>query len=56
MKEIGLPNILTLIFVVAKLVGLIDWSWWLVFLPTWGTLLVAIVFIGILIIVEHTIE
>lgn len=24
---------LTLIFVVAKLVGLINWSWWLVFTP-----------------------
>lgn len=26
-------GVLTLIFVVAKLTGVITWSWWLVFLP-----------------------
>ena len=31
---LGLTSILTLIFVVAKLLGVIDWSWWLVFSPT----------------------
>lgn len=29
-----LPNILTVIFVVAKILGYIKWSWWLVFMPT----------------------
>lgn len=29
-----LAIILTALFVAAKLVGLIAWSWWLVFLPT----------------------
>lgn len=33
-KGLGLTSILTLIFVVAKLLGVIDWSWWLVFAPT----------------------
>lgn len=32
--RLGLPNILTIIFVIAKILGYIDWSWWLVFLPT----------------------
>jgi hypothetical protein len=27
-------NILTVIFVIAKIIGYIDWSWWLVFAPT----------------------
>lgn len=31
---LGLSTVLTLIFLVLKLVGVIDWSWWLVFLPT----------------------
>lgn len=26
-------EVLTLIFIVAKLIGLISWSWWFVFLP-----------------------
>jgi hypothetical protein len=32
---------LTTIFVVLKLIGVIDWSWWLVLLPTWATFAVA---------------
>lgn len=31
---LSFPNVLTLIFVVCKLTGVIAWSWWLVFLPT----------------------
>jgi hypothetical protein len=31
---IGLSTVLTLIFVVLKLVGVIDWSWWWVVSPT----------------------
>jgi hypothetical protein len=27
-------NILTVVFVIAKITGYIDWSWWLVFAPT----------------------
>lgn len=29
----GLTEILTIIFVIMKLLGKIDWSWWLVLLP-----------------------
>lgn len=32
---IGLPSILTIIFVIAKLFGKISWSWWWVFSPLW---------------------
>lgn len=31
--HIGFLELLTLIFVVAKLLSFITWSWWLVFLP-----------------------
>ena len=31
---IGFCNILTLIFIVLKLTKVIDWSWWIVLLPT----------------------
>jgi hypothetical protein len=30
----NLLNILTVVFVIAKITGYIDWSWWLVFAPT----------------------
>jgi hypothetical protein len=29
----GLLEVLTIVFIVLKLVGIIDWSWWLVLLP-----------------------
>jgi hypothetical protein len=31
---LGLGSVLTIIFVVLKLVGVIDWSWWWVLSPT----------------------
>lgn len=30
----GILNTLTMIFVVLKLLGVIDWSWWVVLLPS----------------------
>ena len=32
--KIGFLNLLTVIFIIAKLCKAIDWSWWLVLLPT----------------------
>lgn len=29
----GFGGVLTIIFVIAKILGYIDWSWWVVFLP-----------------------
>lgn len=29
----GLLEVLTIVFIVLKLIGTIDWSWWLVLLP-----------------------
>lgn len=45
----GLFNILTVIFVVAKLVGIIHWSWWLVLAPLFVSVFfwVAILALGI---------
>ena len=38
MKEsgIGLAGILGVVFIVLKLTGVIDWSWWWVTLPFWA--------------------
>jgi len=29
--------LLTVLFIILKLAGLIDWSWWYVTLPFWGS-------------------
>lgn len=42
----GFTEVLTIIFVVLKIFGIISWSWWLVFLPE----IIALAFYSILII------
>lgn len=39
----GITTVLTIIFIVLKLVGVISWSWWLVFLPTLTAIVVNII-------------
>lgn len=43
-------NILTLIFVIAKLTGHFNYSWWVVFSPMWVTALIIIAVVIIFII------
>ena len=43
--SIDLPGFLTVLFVVLKLLGIINWSWWWVFAPLWIPFLAAIVFV-----------
>lgn len=38
---------LTVLFIVLKVTGVIDWSWWLVTLPFWGCCALAAVLLGI---------
>lgn len=48
---IGLPGILTIVFVVLKLVDVIDWSWWWVLSPLWisAPIWIAVIAIGVII-------
>ena len=48
---IGLPGVLFVVFLVLKLTGNIDWSWWWVTSPIWIPLLVAVAIFITLIIV-----
>jgi len=45
---IGFTGLLTIVFIVLKLLGKIDWSWWWVLSPIWISILlvVATVIIG----------
>lgn len=47
----GITEILTIIFVVLKLIGKIDWSWWLVLLPE---ILAAVGYVVVFIAAAHT--
>lgn len=55
----SLSTILTVIFVIAKLFGVINWSWWLVFLPTIisvGLSIVALLIMLIIAIIAATLD
>ena len=47
---VGVLGLLGVAFVVLKLVGVIDWSWWLVTLPFWGGLAL-VLGIGLLVLI-----
>lgn len=44
MMKLGFLNLLTIIFVIAKLAGMISWSWWWVFAPTILSVGIALIF------------
>lgn len=41
--ELSLTTILTIIFVILKLCGVLQWAWWLVLSPLWGSLAIFII-------------
>ena len=45
---IGFIGMLTILFVGLKLTGYIDWSWFWVLSPIWITVLIALLFFGVL--------
>lgn len=41
----GILAVLQIVFLVLKLTGLIDWSWWLVLVPLWADIGIGLLFI-----------
>ena len=39
---IGFVGLLTIVFITLKLTNYIEWSWWWVLAPIWGTIVLAI--------------
>jgi len=48
---IGLAGATFIVFLVLKLVGIIDWSWWWVTAPLWISVAFGILFLGVVLIV-----
>lgn len=42
-QGIGLPGLIFIVFLVLKLCKVINWSWWWVTAPLWGSLIIGIV-------------
>ena len=45
---IGFCGLLTIVFIVLKLMDYIDWSWWLVLLPAYGPATLAFSILGLM--------
>jgi membrane protein implicated in regulation of membrane protease activity len=53
---VGTPGFfswLQLLFIGLKVAGIIDWSWWAVFIPTWASLGIAALVLLVLLIVRR---
>lgn len=50
---IGFLGALGIVFIVLKLCGVIDWSWWLVTLPIYGGFLLWLIFVIIFAIIAY---
>lgn len=48
---IGFTGLLTIVFIVLKLIGKIDWSWWWVLSPIWISIALVLVFLLISLII-----
>lgn len=48
---VGFAGLLTIAFVVLKLVGVIDWSWWWVLAPLWISAGIAIAIVVVFLVV-----
>ncbi|MFV0551043.1 MAG: hypothetical protein ACK5L6_03850 [Anaerorhabdus sp.] len=44
---IGFFSLLTIVFIALKLMGYINWSWWLVLSPLWGSFIIFIFLIAL---------
>ena len=44
---IGFAGLLAIVFITLKLLGKIDWSWWWVLSPLWGSVLLGVVILVI---------
>ena len=42
---LGISAVLQIVFLILKLTGLIDWSWWLVLVPLWVDIGFSLLFI-----------
>lgn len=41
LSGMGIADYLLLIFITLKLIGEIDWSWWWIMSPMWGSIIIA---------------
>ena len=50
--KIGFFGLLGIVFIILKLCNVIDWAWWIVLSPLWGSILLWVLLVIIRIIID----
>ena len=50
---IGFFGALGILFIALKLCGVVDWEWWIVLSPIWGSILLVVIMIAVLVIIDR---
>lgn len=50
---IGFGGLLTIVFIVLKLIGVIGWSWWWVLSPIWISVVIVLLLVVAMILVKE---
>lgn len=45
--DLSVGTILTITFVILKLIGIINWSWWWIFSPLWISVIIGLIILFI---------
>jgi hypothetical protein len=51
---VGFTGLLTIVFIVLKLTGVISWSWWWVLSPVWITALLVVAVLLVVVFFKHS--
>lgn len=49
-------GVVQIVFIILKLVGVIDWSWWAVFIPFWISIAIVVLYIIIVFLIIAAIK
>lgn len=50
---VGFFGLLGIAFIVLKLTGFIDWEWWIVLSPIWGSVLFVLILVTVLVVIDR---
>ena len=48
----GLIGVVQVVFIILKLLQVINWSWWTVLIPLWINIVLLVIFIGVIVLAD----
>lgn len=50
---IGFFGALGILFIALKLCGVVDWEWWIVLSPIWGSILFVLILVTVMVVIDR---